>query len=228
MNELKSLQNSIVRCTRCPRLVKWREQVAREKTKRFLGWEYWGKPIPGFGDPTGRLLLVGLAPAAHGGNRTGRMFTGDSSGDWLFRALYKAGFANQAASTSREDGLELSDCYITATCRCAPPKNKLLPEEIRTCRPYLIKELRLLKQVKVVIGLGKVGFDAAVQSFAEIGRSTLKKKPIFQHGAELRLGDDITLLATYHPSQQNTFTGRLTEPMFNRIFRRAATLLTPR
>lgn len=222
---LAQLQEKIIRCRLCPRLVRWREQIAREKTRRFADWDYWGKPNPSFGDPNAQLLLVGLAPAAHGGNRTGRMFTGDRSGDWLYRALYKAGFANQPTSVSRDDGLKLSNSYITATCRCAPPLNKLLPSEIRNCRPYLLRELQLLKNVRVIIGLGKVGFEAAVGSFQELGWSTLERKPKFGHGVEYALNDRVTLLGSFHPSQQNTFTGRLTQPMFDAVFRRAKQFL---
>ncbi len=223
--QLNELQQTVVRCRQCPRLVRWRERVALEKTRRFADWQYWGKPNPSFGDPRAEILLIGLAPAAHGGNRTGRMFTGDRSGDWLYRALYKAGFANKPTSVDREDGLRLVNCYITATCRCAPPLNKLLPVEIRNCRPYLLRELELLKDLKVIIGLGRVGFDAAVGSFLELGWSVPGKKPKFAHGAEYPLTKLITLLGSYHPSQQNTFTGRLTEPMFDRIFHRAKILL---
>ncbi|MBI3587244.1 MAG: uracil-DNA glycosylase, partial [Ignavibacteriales bacterium] len=218
MSELERLQQKVIRCRLCPRLVRWREKVAREKTKRFADWDYWGKPNPSFGDPQARLLLVGLAPAAHGGNRTGRMFTGDRSGDWLYRALHKFGFANQPTSISRNDGLKLFNCYITATCRCAPPQNKLLPSEIRHCRPFLLKELALLKNIKVVVGLGKVGFDSAINSFQEIGLASFTKKPKFAHGAEYQLTNNVTLIASFHPSQQNTFTGKLTEPMFDSIF----------
>jgi uracil-DNA glycosylase family 4 len=205
--------------------VRWREKVAREKTKRFADWDYWGKPNPSFGDPNAELLLVGLAPAAHGGNRTGRMFTGDRSGDWLYRALYKAGFANQPTSVSHDDGLKLINCYITATCRCAPPQNKLLPSEIRNCRPFLLHELELLKDVKVIIGLGKVGFDAAVNAFQELGWVTFAKKPKFGHGVEYQLNERVALLGSFHPSQQNTFTGRLTEPMLDRVFQKAKELI---
>jgi uracil-DNA glycosylase family 4 len=225
MTELAALQRTVITCRRCPRLVKWREKVAREKTRRFEDWEYWGKPNPSFGDPNARLLLVGLAPAAHGGNRTGRMFTGDRSGDWLYRALYKFGFANQPTSLSRDDGLTLADCYITATCRCAPPQNKLLPTEIRNCRPYLLRELELLRRLKVIVGLGKVGYDSALGALRELGWSTIAKKPPFAHGNEYRVTERLTLIASFHPSQQNTFTGKLTEPMFDAIFRRAKKLI---
>lgn len=222
---LATLNRTITACTLCPRLVRWRTKVAREKTRRYRHEEYWGRPVPGFGDPYARLLLVGLAPAAHGGNRTGRMFTGDRSGDWLYRALYKAGFARHPLSIDRNDGQELTDCFITATCRCAPPQNKPLPREIRNCRPFLHAELKLLNNVQVVIGLGKLGFDTAYQLFAELGKTDVLKKPRFAHGAEVRLNERVILLGSFHPSQQNTFTGRLTEPMFNAVFRRANRLL---
>jgi len=225
MSDLETLQRHVIKCHLCPRLVRWREKIAREKTRRFADQEYWGKPNPSFGDPRAELLLVGLAPAAHGGNRTGRMFTGDRSGDWLYRALYKAGFANQPTSASREDGLMLTNCYITATCRCAPPENKLLPKEIMNCRPFLLKELLLLNRVKVVVGLGRIGFDAAATAVREFSRGPKGKKPLFSHRAEYALNDRFTLLGSFHPSQQNTFTGKLTEPMFDSIFRRALTLL---
>ena len=225
MSELEALQQRVVACHLCPRLVRWREKVAREKTRRFEEWEYWGKPNPSFGDPRAQLLLVGLAPAAHGGNRTGRMFTGDRSGDWLYRALHKAGFANQPTSVSRDDGLHLGNCYVTATCRCAPPLNKLLPREIQNCRPFLLQELQLLRRIRVIVGLGKIGFDAAYTSLRELGWAPPGKKPKFSHGAEVVVNERLILLGSFHPSQQNTFTGRLTEPMFDSIFRRAHTLL---
>jgi uracil-DNA glycosylase family 4 len=199
--------------------------VAFEKVKRYIILNYWGKPNPSYGDPNAQLLLVGLAPAAHGGNRTGRMFTGDRSGDWLYRALYKAGFANQPVSISRYDGLKLTNCYITATCRCAPPLNKLLPTEIRNCRPYMLKELQLLKNIIVVIGLGKVGFDSVVESYRQLGLIELNNRPKFSHGAEYKLNNHTMLIGSFHPSQQNTFTGRLTETMFDSIFRRVRKIL---
>jgi uracil-DNA glycosylase family 4 len=223
---LERLQDKIVRCRLCLRLVRWREKVAREKTARFKDWQYWGKPNPSFGDPKARLLLVGLAPAAHGGNRTGRMFTGDRSGDWLYRTLHKFGFANHPTSVSREDGLRLGDCYITATCRCAPPANKLLPREILNCRPFLLKEIELLKRVRVVVGLGKVGFDNAFNAYRELGLTALKVRPKFAHGASYRLNDRVALVASFHPSQQNTFTGKLTQPMFDAVFRKAKQLIS--
>ncbi|HUI09657.1 MAG TPA: uracil-DNA glycosylase [Bacteroidota bacterium] len=219
-DSLARLRRDVVACRKCPRLVRWREDIARRKVRRFAGETYWGKPNPGFGDPEAKLLLVGLAPAAHGGNRTGRMFTGDESGNWLFRALYEAGFASQAESTSRNDGLTLKGCYITATCRCAPPQNKLLPAEIRNCRPFLHREILLLKNVRVVVGLGRIGFDTALTSFSELGLIEYKKRPAFGHGARYRIGP-YTFIASFHPSQQNTFTGRLTRSMLNRVFRSA-------
>lgn len=224
-NQLQSLQRTVITCTKCPRLVHWREKVAREKVPRFKDWNYWGKPVPSFGDPNARLLIIGLAPAAHGGNRTGRMFTGDRSGDWLYRALYKFGFANQAASVSRDDGLKLKDCYITASLRCAPPQNKPLPHELTNCRPYLLEELQLLKNVHVIVALGKVAFDVTVDAFRELGWTEILRRPQFAHGIELKLNDEIRLISSYHPSQQNTFTGKLTEAMFNAIFRKAKNLL---
>lgn len=221
MNRIEELQQEIISCHKCPRLVKWQQQVARKKTKRFQHWDYWGKPSPSFGDPRAQLLLVGLAPAAHGGNRTGRMFTGDRSGDWLYRTLHKFGFANQATSVSRDDGLILKNCYITATCRCAPPANKLKPSEIRNCRPYMLEELRLLLNVKVIVGLGRVGFDSVVNCFEELHWATFKKKPPFGHGVQYTITERTTLLGSYHPSQQNTFTGKLTQRMFDAVFKRA-------
>ncbi|HXG64560.1 MAG TPA: uracil-DNA glycosylase [Blastocatellia bacterium] len=217
-----ALQNEIVACRLCPRLVEWRESVAREKVKRFHNQDYWGKPVPSFGDPDARLLIVGLAPAAHGANRTGRMFTGDGSGQWLYRALHRAGFANQPVAIDVHDGLTLRDCYITAVAHCAPPDNKPLPEEIRNCRDYLLREIGLLKQVRVVVALGQIAFAAALKSF---GLAEDARKPKFAHGAEVSLRGGITLIGSYHPSQQNTFTGRLTEPMLDNIFNRARELL---
>jgi uracil-DNA glycosylase family 4 len=221
-----ALQERVTSCRLCPRLVRWRERMAREKVKRFAGHAYWGKPLPGFGDRNARLLLVGLAPAAHGGNRTGRMFTGDNSGTWLFRALHRGGFADRPDSVDREDGLTLTDCYITATLRCAPPLNKPLPAEMRRCRPYLLEELDLLRSVRVVVGLGRIGFDNAVKAYRDLGRIDYRKKPEFAHGAMFRLGE-LTLIASFHPSQQNTFTGRLTEGMLDEIFTKARKALTP-
>ncbi len=227
MTTFQSIGKNVVACRRCPRLVRWREHIARVKTKRFQDWEYWGKPNPGFGDPKAQLLLVGLAPAAHGGNRTGRMFTGDRSGDWLYGTLHTFGFANQPTSVSRDDGLKLRNCYITATCRCAPPQNKLLPAEILKCRPFLLDELRLLKRVRVVIGLGKIGFESAVRCFTELSWSSFERKPKFGHGVEYRLNKDVILLGSFHPSQLNTFTGKLTHAMFDAVFQRASEIICP-
>jgi uracil-DNA glycosylase family 4 len=197
--------------------VAWRETVAEVKVKRHADELYWGRPVPSMGDPNARLLVIGLAPAAHGGNRTGRVFTGDRSGDWLYRALYKAGFANQPNSTCLLDGLYLKDCYIAATAHCAPPENKLLPSEVQNCRPYLVEELALLTQLRVVVALGKIAWDAILR---EPGFAPPKgtPKPKFGHGLVYDIHPDLALIGSYHPSQQNTFTGKLTEPMFDRIF----------
>jgi uracil-DNA glycosylase len=217
---LQQLEKQIVACRLCPRLVTWREQVARVKVKRFAGEEYWGKPLPGFGDPRGRLLLVGLAPAAHGGNRTGRMFTGDDSGTWLFRALHKAGFANQPESIRRNDGLVLSDCFITAMVRCAPPDNKPSREEFRNCRNFLMKEVPELTNVRVVVGLGRIGFDGALRAFRDQGRISFDRMPAFGHGSVFA-NNGLTFIASYHPSRQNTNTKKLTKPMLDAIFQKA-------
>jgi uracil-DNA glycosylase family 4 len=215
----------IISCRQCPRLVKWREEIAEIKVRRFMNETYWGKPVPGFGDPDAQLLIVGLAPAAHGANRTGRMFTGDESGHWLFRALFKAGFASQPSSVSKNDGLVLKNCYITAVCRCAPPLNKPLPAEIRNCRPFMIGELNVLKQLRVIVGLGKVGFDGAFDCIKHLGRTSLKSRPRFSHGAVVPLNDTLTLIGSYHPSRQNTFTGVLTLSRFNAIFTKTNRIL---
>lgn len=213
---LRSLNRRVVACRECPRLVRWRETVARERIRRYAGENYWGRPLPGFGDPNARLLLVGLAPAAHGGNRTGRMFTGDESGRWLVRALYRAGFANQEESIHRGDGLALTDCYITAALRCAPPQNKPLLSELIRCSAYLHEELRLLPAVRVVVGLGKIGFESALKAYRALGRIHLRALPPFAHGCVEEI-EGLAFLATYHPSQQNTFTGRLTEEMLDAV-----------
>jgi uracil-DNA glycosylase family 4 len=215
---LALLQKSIIACQRCPRLVAWREQVARDKRAAFKDQEYWGKPIPSFGDPAARLLVCGLAPAAHGGNRTGRVFTGDRSGDWLFAALYRAGFANQPTSVHRDDGLRLEDCYVTACVRCAPPDNKPTIEERDQCLGYLAQELELLKQVRVIVCLGGFAWD-------NVGRVLgVRRKVRFGHGVEMK-SDPYALVGCYHPSQQNTFTGRLTEPMLDAVFSQAKSFL---
>ncbi|HLJ01946.1 MAG TPA: uracil-DNA glycosylase [Solirubrobacteraceae bacterium] len=211
-------------CRRCPRLVAWREEVARVKRAAFADQEYWGRPVPGFGDPRARVLVVGLAPAAHGGNRTGRIFTGDRSGDWLFAALYRAGFANQPTSVSRDDGLELRDMYIAAAVRCAPPVNRPLPSERDNCLPYLVSELELLEGLRVIVCLGSFAWDAALRVLGAHGAVAPRPRPRFGHLAEGRVGDYV-LLGSYHPSQQNTFTGKLTEPMFDAVFTRARELM---
>jgi uracil-DNA glycosylase family 4 len=222
---LKQLQTEVIGCTKCPRLVAWCEQVAKEKVKRFAGETYWGKPLPSLGDPNARLLLVGLAPAAHGGTRTGRMFTGDRSGDWLFEALFDFQFANQPEATARNDGLTLRDCYITAALRCAPPQNKPTAEEMQNCRDYLNQEFALLKRVRVIVALGKIGFDATLKALRATSDPDPELRPQFGHGHEYQMNGRLTLIASYHPSQQNTFTGRLTKPMFHQIFHRVRELL---
>jgi uracil-DNA glycosylase family 4 len=228
MTSLSALNDAVIRCRRCPRLVRWREEVPKAPPRRYQGMTYWARPLPGFGDPAARLLIVGLAPAAHGGNRTGRIFTGDRSGDWLYGALHAYGFANQPVSQAVGDGLALNDCYITAAVRCAPPANKPSRVEFERCRPYLVQELQLLANVKVVIALGKIAFDAFLTAHREKGRATPKPRPSFGHGISLALPDGTKLVASYHPSQQNTFTGKLTRAMFDEIFRIArASLATP-
>lgn len=223
---LAALHDEIIACVACPRLVAYRERVARDKRRQFRDEPYWGRPLPGFGDPAARLLIVGLAPAAHGGNRTGRMFTGDSSGEWLARALHANGFANQPTSSHRNDGLALRDAYITAAARCAPPDNKPTREELCRCRPFLVRELAALSRVRVVVALGKVAFDAYLAARAEAGRSIPKPRPAFGHGATYAL-DDVTLIVSYHPSRQNTQTGRLTAPMLDAMFAAARRAITP-
>jgi uracil-DNA glycosylase family 4 len=222
---LQRLQATIVACRHCPRLVEYRQRVAREKVRRYRDATYWAKPLPGFGDPAAALLVVGLAPAAHGGNRTGRMFTGDRSGEFLFRALHAAGFANQPESSQRDDGLRLQNCYITAAVRCAPPANKPTAEELAACRPFLVRELLLLERIRVVVALGRIGFDAFLRAWGDAGRQLPAKPPRFHHAAEAELPGSVTLLASYHPSQRNTQTGLLTPAMFSRIFRRASRLI---
>jgi len=222
---LKRLNARIVRCRRCPRLVVHREAVAAAPPRRFQGQAYWARPLPGFGDPRARLLLIGLAPAAHGGNRTGRIFTGDESGNWLFRALHEAGFANQPGSLHRNDGLRLRDAYITATIRCAPPANRPQTDEIAHCEPYLLEELRLLRRVRVVVGLGRIGWRAYLCARRALGLSLPAPLPAFGHGAVTKFPDGLALIASYHPSQQNTFTGKLTRPMLRDVFVTARALL---
>ncbi len=218
--DLATLDARISGCYACPRLVAWREEVARVKRASFRDWEYWGRPVPGFGDPEAKLLLVGLAPAAHGGNRTGRIFTGDRSGDWLFASMHRTGFANQAESFHVLDGLRLEGIWIGAAVRCAPPANKPLPAERDNCLPYLGRELALLPRVQVVVVLGQFAHNAVCQLYR------LRPRPRFGHGAEADLPDGRLLLSSYHPSQQNTFTGKLTEAMLDAVFARARKILT--
>ena len=220
---LEQLNEQIVECRRCSRLVAWREEVAVTKRASFREWDYWGRPVPGFGDPAARLVLVGLAPAAHGANRTGRMFTGDRSGDWLYRALHRAGFANQPEAVERGDGLALRDCYITAIVHCAPPANKPTPEERSLCNAWLDQELDLLPTARLIVTLGQMAYTQVLRSF---GDAVPRPRPRFGHGVEVELAGDAPLvIASYHPSQQNTFTGTLTETMLDAVFERAATLL---
>jgi uracil-DNA glycosylase len=228
MRSLMVLQHHVVDCRQCSRLVTYRERIAKEKRRQYRDWTYWGRPVPGFGDPAARLFVVGLAPAAHGGNRTGRVFTGDRSGDWLYEALYAFGFANQPASTHKDDGLRVKDCYIAAVVRCAPPDNKPLPREFETCRPYLMEELRLLKRVTVVVALGKIAFDHYLKACQKLGHELPKPALRFGHEVVYRLPWGVTLIGSYHPSQQNTFTGKLTRPMFHSVFRKARKLLVGR
>jgi len=216
-----SAQGDIVECRRCPRLVEYREDVAARKVRRFREWEYWGRPVPSLGPAGARLLIVGLAPAAHGGNRTGRIFTGDRSGDWLYRALHRFGFANQPNSTDRDDGLRLKDCYITAAVHCAPPDNKPLPSEFVNCRPYLLEELQQLRNVRVVVVLGLIAFKAYFLARKQLGWENPVPLPAFGHGLTATLPGGVAVISSYHPSQQNTQTGKLTEKMFDDVFRQA-------
>ncbi|HLH29579.1 MAG TPA: uracil-DNA glycosylase [Terriglobia bacterium] len=218
-------QTEIIDCRRCPRLVTYREDVARTKVRRFMDWDYWGRPVPSLGSLDARLLVIGLAPAAHGGNRTGRIFTGDRSGDWLYRALHRFGFANQPTSTDRRDGLKLIDSYITAAVHCAPPDNKPLPSEFKNCRPYLLDEMQRLMKVRVVVALGLIGFKAYLGARKELGWQNPSPMPPFGHGLSAKLPDGITIISSYHPSQQNTHTGKLTEEMFDEVFRKARKIL---
>jgi len=225
LQRLAQLEGEVVDCFRCPRLVAWRELVARQKRASFAGEQYWGRPIPGFGDPDARVLLLGLAPAAHGANRTGRVFTGDRSGDFLFAALHRTGFANQPTSRHADDGLKLHGAWITAAVRCAPPANKPTPAERDTCLPYALRELELLAGVRVVVCLGAFAWDAALRLLAASGLALPRPRPRFGHGTELALGAPAPLLlGTFHPSQQNTFTGRLTPAMLDDVLLRAREL----
>jgi uracil-DNA glycosylase family 4 len=224
---LSRLAAEVHRCRRCPRLVAWREAAAADPPARFRTDDYWARPLAGFGDPAARLAIVGLAPAAHGGNRTGRMFTGDRSGDWLYAALHRAGYANQARSERRGDGLRLSGAYVTAVVRCAPPANRPLPAERDNCLPYLARELALLKRCRTIVALGAFAWDGTLRAVRQLGGEVPRPKPRFGHGAEARAGR-WALLGCYHPSQQNTFTGRLTEPMLDAILARASELSAPK
>jgi len=223
-------ERTLVRCRRCPRLVQHRREVARVKRRAFRAERYWGRPVPGFGDRRARILVIGLAPGAHGANRTGRMFTGDGSGEWLYRALYRAGLANQPIATAADDGLVLRDVFVTNACRCVPPQNRPSSVELRNCEPFLDRELRLLDRLRVAVALGQIGWNAAVHRATRVDPGAVPTpRPRFGHGAETRLGlladrGPIALLGSYHPSRQNTNTGRLTAPMLDRIFRRAVAL----
>jgi uracil-DNA glycosylase family 4 len=215
---LARLERDVVSCRACPRLVAWREQVALEKRASYRDDEYWGRPIPGFGDPHARIVVLGLAPAAHGANRTGRVFTGDRSGDWLFRAMHRAGLANQPESVSADDGLVLQDAWVTAAVKCAPPANRPLPDERDACAPFLQREFDALANVRVVVCLGQFGYEAACTHFG------VRPRPKFGHGVEVAIPGGPTVICSFHPSQQNTFTKRLTEPMLDAVFTRAVAL----
>ena len=215
----------MIECRACPRLVAWREEVARVKVRRFRDWTYWARPVPGFGDPRGRILIIGLAPAANGANRTGRMFTGDRSGDFLYAALHRAGFANQPTSVHKDDGLALRDVFITAPCRCAPPANKPLPIELERCSAWLDKEVALLPEVRVVLALGAIGWNAALLHFARRGLAIPRPRPQFGHGAAAKIPRGPTLLGCYHVSQQNTNTGKLTPKMIDAVLANAKELI---
>jgi len=222
--ELVVLNQEIVACTRCPRLVAYRRKIGREKRRAYLNWDYWARPVPGFGDPQARVLILGLAPGAHGSNRTGRPFTGDGSGHFLYRVLHQAGFASQPTATHRDDGLTLRDAYITAAVRCVPPQNKPTPKEISCCAQFLDREFQLLSDVKLVVALGKIAFDAYLNYLKRSGVLQSKSGLVFAHGAEYRLPGGHSLLCAYHPSLQNTNTGKLTEKMLLDVFKKARTI----
>jgi len=221
LSALAVLNNEVVNCTLCPRLVAYRQQIGREKRRAYLDWDYWARPVPGFGDPHARVLVLGLAPGAHGSNRTGRPFTGDASGKFMYPILYKVGFASQPNGERRNDGLKLIDCYITAAVRCAPPNNKPLPSELANCAPFLNRELAIVKNVKVVVALGKIGFDAYLNYLKRNGIIRSKAGYLFAHAAHYTMPNGVVLLASYHPSNQNTATGKLTADMFEAVFQQA-------
>lgn len=225
---IAAIDREVIRCTKCTQLRIYCEQVAAQKKRAYRDWTYWGKPVPAFGDPQARVVLVGLAPGAHGSNRTGRMFTGDSSGDFLYPALHRAGFASQSTAVSREDGMQLRDCLITAAVRCAPPHNKPAPQEIKNCFPYLVREFEALERMQVVVGLGAIGTKAAIDALKHLGYRIAPSPWKFGHGAEIvatKKARTITIVASFHPSRQNTNTGKLTAAMFDSIFSRANKLL---
>jgi uracil-DNA glycosylase family 4 len=222
-DSLAKVEREVISCRRCPRLVAWREHAAREKRAAYAEEEYWGRPLPGFGDPRATVMVLGLAPAAHGGNRTGRIFTGDRSGDWLFAALYRAGFANQPQSVARDDGLTLRGCYVTAAVRCAPPANRPLPSERDNCQPYLERELGLLRSVRVIVCLGGFAWEVALRTLRALRAEIPRPRPRFAHGASVSIAPWV-MVGCFHPSQQNTFTGRLTEPMLDEVLERAKSL----
>jgi uracil-DNA glycosylase family 4 len=220
---LAKVSREVESCRRCPRLVAWREAAALDPPRRYRGQRYWARPLPGFGDPDARLVVIGLAPAAHGGNRTGRVFTGDRSGDWLFAALHRAGYANRPSSERRGDGLRLSDAYVAAVVRCPPPANRPTPAERDNCLPYLVRELRLLRSARVLLALGSFAWDGALRAVGALGEPLPRPRPRFGHGAEASLGR-LTLVGCFHPSQQNTFTGKLTAAMTDSVLTRARAL----
>jgi uracil-DNA glycosylase family 4 len=227
-NTVVAIQNEVVRCRKCKELRVYCEQVAAEKKRAYRDWTYWGKPVPAFGDPNARVVLVGLAPGAHGSNRTGRMFTGDASGDFLYPALHRAGFASQASAVSKDDGMELHDCLITAALRCAPPQNKPTPDELRRCLPYLVREFKAFDNMQVIVGLGAIGTKAAIDALKANGFTIAPTPWRFGHGVEIVASLDkrtVTVVASFHPSRQNTNTGKLTAKMFDEIFLRAKALL---